>query len=1648
MLSVRAIKSNKRLFSLAISLIVIITMLMSPANFASAQGEVTTTPDVVPTEADTLTPEPTTEPVQTEEPTAEPTQTEESPTPEPTSMEEPTAEPTPESTIASDETSGDLPNIQLAAPEGWEAPLVLSLQPGSHVNDMLTNGEQEYLDLAVFNNGPEIITPFTVCLDIDGEQVQCWDVNGLAAGAYFLVEDWQYTADHGDGSHYFELIADVNNTVMEADETDNTWAFDFYWQPSELDTLSVGSPLINDAFEKMIPPGMSLQNTDGSNLPGYIDTSAYMIGSVAVGVILPESAGSSENWTTDEKNNVTSEIQQGVNRWTAWSTSSGDFVNKDRVAANVSFVYEFNYSIPTTVEPITLSTEYECTWISQVLANMGFTNPNGCAYRVYDYLDDLRTRQGTDWATVIFVVDSSADYDGTFSDGYFAYAYLNGPLIVMTYDNDGWNIGRMDQVVQHEMGHIFGAGDNYYQANYGGCTSTTKQYGYLGIPNKNCMYNNPSAITNVLMNDNTIDRNHWTGQYQVGWRDSDGDTIADVVDTLPKFTMTGLDESLNLTGVLNDEPYPASTWYGVDVTINTIASARYRVDTGDWLPLSAADGTFDTDSEGISFSLDGIGNGKHSLEIEGSNTRGNTYIATVSLEAPNDRMANATAMKLNTVYSSITRWGAVTADEPVNVCNSGDTSSVWYKFTAPSKGVYRLNAYGSNYSPNLTVVKKGTGTATTPVVCGETNTEYEYSSQLSFNAAASATYLIGVSGGTDSTNLSLKIEKLTCPSGAICGAVVGGDGSVLHSPALEIYNTAGTYVGNGQGEYSGFIAGTVVGTKSASYKIITAKEGSLIVNKGVVVPGYYTPSAVGLPKTLVNVLDTTGAEIAVDSIAVVSQADNEIGAFLDGTEVGQPLTLYAAAGTYNLFAASDAAGLEVYQPGVAIVSSSNPGTVTLNASALPQDTFSFVLDEITSSAVWIYSPDGYGHEMAVNTNRTITFAAPVNTSIPYISYEYYKTDAANLLWNCYMFLSDPGNEVASIAGGDDHPYQFGGTLSVAPYLSDARFRLDEGHGEIYAGVMDGYGHKINQIYYYGYSTSGSSMQSANDRSQFIADLTTHETGDGEVLYRPLHDPDVLNAQSWVYENVVPTFTVTDALSNPVSTSSVPFLNSPSSFNIASTNPTGTWTVNESVDLGEFGGEKTGSTTFEVYSLADHPLANDDVGQAVIIPALLPSPFTATGVDTMGCTTATNDPLIAALKSKGYASVWYKYVADHDGILTLDTFGSKYDTVLNVWQGAPGSFVNRAYNDDFIDEMGTRYTSSRLNVDVRLGQTYYIEVTQYASASDENLAVQSMEAAPKPDGDVEIQQIGGELDLRASLNPCYSLTVTASPATSGKITRSPAANCLGTKYANGTKITLTAVPIAKYGFLNWSNSVSINPYDFKISGDTSLKGEFIYLAAPVLTSPASGQLTNNNMTTFTWKAVTYGSTYEIQIDNLATFANPIELTATPSELAYTASPALTDGLKYWRVRTISSRGEPGAWSAVRSFRVDTVPPSAPALLSPAVSATVRGTPAYTWSIPAGAKAYQFEYASDTEFASAIHTSAVLTSAKYIPPTQDLGTYYWHVKARDAAGNWSNWSAARSVTITTPIPVAPILVSPAAGAFVTTSTPTFTWNAAPY
>ncbi|MBE3039361.1 MAG: hypothetical protein IMZ62_11185 [Chloroflexi bacterium] len=924
---------NKRVLSLVLNFLMISSLVFTTFSKVYAQDGETPVPTETPTAISVVTEAPTVEP--TLAPTAEPTLAPTlaptaAPTAEPTAA--PTAEPTVVPTAPPTEVSATdgLPNFSLAAPDGWDAPVVLSLQPGTHVNDTLTDGEDEYLDLAVLNSGAETTALFTTCLKIDGEQVQCWDANGLAAGAYFPVEDWLYIANRGAGSHHFEVTVDANNTVAESDETDNTWAFDFTWLPSGVAAQSAGSPLIEDALERPDLPGMHEQSATGSSLPGLYDTSVYMIGSIAVGVILPESAGSAENWTSIEQTQVSIEIPEGLARWADWSDISNADTNKDAVNANVSFEYDFRYSIPTTVEPIQLSSVDQCTWISQVMTNMGFTNSGGCFYQVYDYLAYLRSSKGTQWATAVFVVDSSADTDGTFTNGYFGYAYFNGPFIVMTYDNDGWSIGNMDLVVQHEMGHIFGAGDNYYQAGYGGCMSTTDRYGYLGIANSNCAYNNLSADTNVLMNNNNPNRIHWTSQYQIGWRDSDGDHIADVVDTLPKFSMGTLQPNLTVTGAVYDEPYLTTTYWN-DVTLNRITSARFRVDSGAWQAISASDGAFNSDHEDVSFNLGEHSNGTHTLDVEGTNSRGNIRITT--------------------------------------------------------------------------------------------------------------------------------------------------------------------------------------------------------------------------------------------------------------------------------------------------------------------------------------------------TNFTL------------------------------------------------------------------------------------------------------------------------------------------------------------------------------------------------------------------------------------------------------------------------------------------------------------------------------------------------------------------------------------------LLPCYKLSATANPTTGGTVNTTPAPNCLGTKYSDGTEITLTAVSKTNFGFSKWSDAAIDNPYVFNIHENKVLQANFVFLAAPVLTSPVTTLVTQDTTPDFAWNTVAYGNTYEIQVDNLATFAAPIEQTSIVAGLTYTAAP-LTDGRKYWRVRAINVNVEPGAWSLARTITIDTTPPMAPALKLPANLASVRGTPTFSWLAAATANAYQFEYDDNINFSSPVYTSGTLATRTHLPPTISLGTYYWHVRARDPIGNWSNWSTARTITILPPIPTAPVLSSPVTTLVTQDTTPDFAWNTVAY
>lgn len=127
------------------------------------------------------------------------------------------------------------------------------------------------------------------------------------------------------------------------------------------------------------------------------------------------------------------------------------------------------------------------------------------------------------------------------------------------------------------------------------------------------------------------------------------------------------------------------------------------------------------------------------------------------------------------------------------------------------------------------------------------------------------------------------------------------------------------------------------------------------------------------------------------------------------------------------------------------------------------------------------------------------------------------------------------------------------------------------------------------------------------------------------------------------------------------------------------------------------------------------------------------------------------------------------------------------------------------------------------------------------------------------------------------------------------------------------------------------------------------------------------------------------------------------------------------------------------------------PSAPTPVSPANGSTTVYVPALGWKPVAGADHYTFQLAADSGFNSPVEVSGATVmetyntwaTSKYALPN---GTYYWHVRAVDAAGKVSGWSATRSFVKKWLGTTAPI--SPGDGATIQYPTnPTIKWQPIP-
>ncbi|MEM7475219.1 MAG: dockerin type I domain-containing protein [Planctomycetota bacterium] len=324
------------------------------------------------------------------------------------------------------------------------------------------------------------------------------------------------------------------------------------------------------------------------------DTGEFLLGDVAVTPVFFESNGqldpSTENWNELKIQTTLNNINQGLQWW-------------DTALDNLNTVHDVDFTVDTTFVDTPFSTQYEginrrsndySKYVQEFLNAQGY-NSFSLEANMKAFNHDKREDHNANWAFTIIVVPSFNDVDGEFAPGGSfrrAFAFAGGLFMVVPST-------RPASTFAHELGHIFWSRDEYV----GGGTYFSRR-GYYNTLNENAHDNpdpdfeqQPSIMASGSLLE-TAYQNHISPAStlaMVGWQDSDGDGIFDVLDVPHSLTGTGfLDTNTStyrFTGraAVQTLPNLNSSGNGNDITLNRIRQIEYRFDDGPWQPHSAPD---------------------------------------------------------------------------------------------------------------------------------------------------------------------------------------------------------------------------------------------------------------------------------------------------------------------------------------------------------------------------------------------------------------------------------------------------------------------------------------------------------------------------------------------------------------------------------------------------------------------------------------------------------------------------------------------------------------------------------------------------------------------------------------------------------------------------------------------------------------------------------------------------------------------------------------------------------------------------------------------------------------------------------------------------------------------------------------------------
>ena len=233
---------------------------------------------------------------------------------------------------------------------------------------------------------------------------------------------------------------------------------------------------------------------------------------------------------------------------------------------------------------------------------------------------------------------------------------------------------------------------------------------------------------------------------------------------------------------------------------------------------------------------------------------------------------------------------------------------------------------------------------------------------------------------------------------------------------------------------------------------------------------------------------------------------------------------------------------------------------------------------------------------------------------------------------------------------------------------------------------------------------------------------------------------------------------------------------------------------------------TGSITLHVglsSGSAFAPPSNDNFAGAYTFTVLEDLTADLYG-STIAATPEAGEPLAGGYAAK--RSVWFRFISPVTGTLTATTFGSGFDTILDVYTGSSIATLVPVPNGSNDDEnrAGNVLTSSVTNVPITSATAYYLRIDGYAGVQG-YIVLGVTVAGTVPVGtatspgvprDVKVDAGDGQATVTWAApvsdggSPITSYTVTASPGGSTCTWTSGPLSCVVTGLSNGTAYTFT------------------------------------------------------------------------------------------------------------------------------------------------------------------------------------------------------------------------------------------------------------------